>query len=148
MYLTILIYHLSSLFYPIIIICRSCLSITRRSSEPSFSLLLGVPGIHLIYLSLYLCARYPSIYLSLYLCCKNQPKIKGKNRLNRIYVIFWLPSSLNFFPGMIYTYIFPTIVTVSLYPRLPVGSFKALSPPLTIVKKTFDTPEVAKTLGQ
>jgi E3 ubiquitin-protein ligase TRIP12 len=27
-------------------------------------------------------------------------------------------------------------------PRLPVGSFKALSPPLTIVKKTFDTPEV------
>ena len=27
-------------------------------------------------------------------------------------------------------------------PRLPIGSFKSLSPPLTIVKKTFDTPEV------
>ncbi len=27
-------------------------------------------------------------------------------------------------------------------PRLPIGSFKALSPPLTIVKKAFDTPEV------
>jgi len=27
-------------------------------------------------------------------------------------------------------------------PRLPVGSFKSLSPPLTIVKKSFDTPEV------
>ena len=28
-------------------------------------------------------------------------------------------------------------------PRLPIGSFKALSPPLTIVKKAFDTPEVS-----
>ena len=27
-------------------------------------------------------------------------------------------------------------------PRLPIGSFKSLSPPLTIVKKTFDSPEV------
>lgn len=27
-------------------------------------------------------------------------------------------------------------------PRLPIGSFKSLSPSLTIVKKTFDTPEV------
>jgi len=27
-------------------------------------------------------------------------------------------------------------------PRLPVGGFKALSPPLTIVKKTFDSVEV------
>lgn len=27
-------------------------------------------------------------------------------------------------------------------PRLPVGGFKSLSPPLTIVKKTFDSPEV------
>lgn len=27
-------------------------------------------------------------------------------------------------------------------PRLPIGSFKSLTPPLTIVKKTFDTPEV------
>jgi len=27
-------------------------------------------------------------------------------------------------------------------PRLPIGSFKSLSPPLTIVKKSFDTPEV------
>ena len=27
-------------------------------------------------------------------------------------------------------------------PRLPVGSFKALSPPLTVVKKTFDSPDV------
>lgn len=27
-------------------------------------------------------------------------------------------------------------------PRLPVGGFKALSPPLTIVKKTFDSPDV------
>jgi hypothetical protein len=30
-------------------------------------------------------------------------------------------------------------------PRLPIGSFKALSPPLTIVKKAFDTPEVRHT---
>jgi E3 ubiquitin-protein ligase TRIP12 len=29
-------------------------------------------------------------------------------------------------------------------PRLPIGSFKALSPPLTIVKKAFDTPEVCR----
>ena len=28
-------------------------------------------------------------------------------------------------------------------PRLPVGGFKALSPPLTIVKKSFDSPDVA-----
>jgi len=27
-------------------------------------------------------------------------------------------------------------------PRLPIGSFKSLTPPLTIVKKSFDTPEV------
>lgn len=27
-------------------------------------------------------------------------------------------------------------------PRLPVGGFKSLSPPLTIVKKTFDCPDV------
>ena len=27
-------------------------------------------------------------------------------------------------------------------PRLPVGGFKSLSPPLTIVKKTFDSPDV------
>ena len=27
-------------------------------------------------------------------------------------------------------------------PRLPIGGFKSLSPPLTIVKKTFDSPEV------
>ena len=27
-------------------------------------------------------------------------------------------------------------------PRLPVGGFKALSPPLTVVKKTFDSPDV------
>ena len=31
-------------------------------------------------------------------------------------------------------------------PRLPIGSFKSLSPPLTIVKKTFDTPEVCVTI--
>ena len=138
MYLTILIYHLSSLFYPIII-CRSCLSTTRRSSEPSFSLLLGVPGIHLsIYLSI-----YPSIYLSLYLCC---PKSKEKIALIALCNIL-VAVVIEFFSRYdLYTYIFPTIVTVSLYPRLPVGSFKALSPPLTIVKKTFDTPEVAKTL--
>ena len=30
-------------------------------------------------------------------------------------------------------------------PRLPIGSFKSLTPPLTIVKKTFDTPEVRST---
>ena len=28
-------------------------------------------------------------------------------------------------------------------PRLPIGGFKSLTPPLTIVKKTFDCPEVA-----
>lgn len=28
-------------------------------------------------------------------------------------------------------------------PRLPVGGFKSLSPPLTVVKKTFDSPDVA-----
>ena len=27
-------------------------------------------------------------------------------------------------------------------PRLPIGGFKSLTPPLTIVKKTFDCPEV------
>ncbi len=27
-------------------------------------------------------------------------------------------------------------------PRLPVGGFKALSPALTVVKKTFDSPDV------
>merc|ERR1719483_2033102 len=35
---------------------------------------------------------------------------------------------------------FPQFVTGC--PRLPIGSFKSLSPPLTIVKKSFDTPEV------
>ena len=28
-------------------------------------------------------------------------------------------------------------------PRLPVGGFKSLSPPLAIVKKTFDSPDVS-----
>ena len=27
-------------------------------------------------------------------------------------------------------------------PRLPIGGYKSLTPPLTIVKKTFDSPEV------
>ena len=41
-----------------------------------------------------------------------------------------------------YSHAFIHLFYVLGCPRLPIGSFKSLTPPLTIVKKSFDTPEV------